>query len=138
MRKLRYNAYQHIKEDQYLILFDRLLFIEQKVTPFLKSKKWNLKTSVTKTDGLATSFYCEDSQFYGSLSIVFDDNSEKLSFTSSISKSFDLPIHRYFLKHIIFEKKDISYFEPHIIRLFDEAIKIYDDWTKEDIIKYGY
>ncbi|MEO7212794.1 hypothetical protein [Mucilaginibacter sp.] len=134
MRKLLYNVYSTINEEQYFALFDEILNIEKIVKPLFKSHNWKLKFSIEKTEGIAFSF-CKNEGPYGSFSIVFDDLPDKLSFSSSMMKSIDTRDTRYLLKYNLIEKAELSFFKNDILSRVSDAIIIYNSWTIDDIKK---
>ena len=136
MRSLNYNIYQNINEDDYFFIEDKLIVIEEEMNALLKGIGWHLR-SVKNTDGLAIDFTSKQSDFYGNMGILFDDNPRIKTFTFFVTKSFDEGFIRYFLPADIFKNKELDFFEKNVSRFVFEALEIYKKWTRADIIRLG-
>jgi len=137
MKKLRYNIYSNIDDGEYLAIQDELISLEAKMVENLHGKGWNLKYSVASDDGLNINFFKKETIFYGSLSIVFLDKVDVVTFTMTISKSFDESGIRYILRDNIFTNETFNVFVNHISEFLDNGLKMYNDWSKTDILNLG-
>jgi hypothetical protein len=137
MRKLYYNIYSNISDDEYFAIQDRLVVIEEELVALLKNNGWNLREHVAKDDGLAIDFFKNESHIYGSFSIVFNDLPGAATFSSGITKSFNENDIRYLKRHYFFKRKDLSFFENKLSKLVDRALRRYDSWSKEEIRHSG-
>jgi len=137
MRKLNYNIYNNITDEDYFAVQDKLTLIESEMEQLFENTEWHLSTPVIKSDGLGIDFLITESIFRGNLGMQFEDAPGAITFNFYVTKSFDENGQRYFLRFYIFQNKAFDFFENSIPKFVNEATAKYNSWSKNDIVALG-
>ncbi|WP_295792718.1 hypothetical protein [Mucilaginibacter sp.] len=137
MRKLLYNVYSNINDDEFFEIEDKLVKLESAIARILQPKHWRLTNTVRNNDALIIDLTCRDGEFYGNIGVEFEDKPQKKTFRFYVTKSFDEKNKRYFIRTDIFSNKEFSCFENNINDFVFAALKQFDDWSRYNIIYYG-
>jgi hypothetical protein len=136
-RRLLYNVYSNISDEDFFYIEDKLAKIESQIAKILRNKGWRITDTVRNIDGLAVNFIYKDDKFYGNICVLFEDKPCKKTFTFAVTKSFDEKKKRYFIRADIFSDKGFESFEDNIEDFVAQALKQYEDWSRYNIIYYG-
>lgn len=137
MKKLSYNIYPDISEEQYLIVEKDLVLIEKAMFEALRSTGWKLQKPVYNNDALIVDLIKKDNPFLGNMGIAFENLPGVISFKFYITKSFDSADYRYFLKESLFENKRLEHLKGDFLEYTHIAQAKFEGWTAGDIKMNG-
>ena len=128
-----YNPYNNISSIEYERIDNRLNNIEPKLTKHLK--RYSFIRS-KKEDSLALDYIINKSGFWGNLGIMIKDIPDNFLFELYILKAYDDNSLRY-SKTITFKDNiSLDELEKDFIKLFSDAVSIYQKIEKSEIIEY--
>ncbi|WP_199140118.1 hypothetical protein [Pedobacter sp. ASV12] len=130
---LNYNIYDHISDEDFLKIENKLVIIERIMMDKLMALAWRLTKSVKENDALIVDFTTEEKKFMGNLGLVYIDEVGGPIFSFYLSKSYDGSKKRFFVKQFIYQNQSIEFYERNINSILDEAISLYNLWNKEYI-----
>lgn len=137
MKRLRYNPYETITEEEYINIFNVLEDFEKRIAQVFNRDNWFLRKTLAEAEGLAISFYKESKLFKGSFALVFDDNKEGKTFSSTIAMFVDKDGIRYIMRHTVFEKDTLNYINDNLENNIIEALGIFNSWNIKQVMDLG-
>jgi hypothetical protein len=136
MSKLFYNVYSNITDKEYLRIERRLNILQYKMSGILFPYNWRLPEP-GRDEGLGVLFLKKEKGFTGNIGLAFEDEPGGVTFFFGVLKYFDENNYEYSLTENLYEHKGIDFLENNIEELTQSALKKYNGWSKEIIVRSG-